>query len=83
MADGLSDNPLRFPKDGFPQLCEQGDNICQIKWYNDVCSRKTYTIKHWLKGAPEIWAGLHDQRRNGDSIINSLRMNGRPLTSKQ
>ena len=22
---------------------------------------KTYTIKHWLKGAPEIWAGLHDQ----------------------
>ncbi len=39
-------------KDGFPQSCEQGDNICQIKWYNDVCSRKTYTIKHWLKGAP-------------------------------
>ena len=35
---------------------------------------KTYTIKHWLKGAPEIWAGLHDQRRNGVSIINSLRI---------
>ena len=61
VTDWLSDNPLRFPKDGFPQLCEQGDNICQIKWYNDVCSRKTYTIKHWLKGAPEIWVGLHDQ----------------------
>ena len=45
-----------FQQDGFPQLCEQGDNICQIKWYNDVCMRKTYTIKHWLKGAPEIWA---------------------------
>ena len=44
---------------------------------------KTCTIKHWLKGAPEIWAGLHDQRRNGDSKINSLRMNYRPLTSKQ
>ena len=82
VVDGLSDKSLRFPKDGFPQLCEQGDNIC-LKWYNDVCSRKTYTIKHWLKGAPEIWAGLHDQRRNGDSIINSLRMNGRPLTSKE
>ena len=75
--------PRDFQKEGFPQVCQQGDNICQFKWYNDVCSRKTYTIKHWLKGAPEIWDGLHDQRRNGDSIINSLRMNGRPLTSKQ
>ena len=83
MADGLSDNSSRFPKDGFPQVCQQGDNICQFKWYNDVCSRKTYTIKHWLKGAPEICAGLHDQRRNGDSIINSLRMNVQPLTSKE
>ena len=36
--------PQDFQKDGFPQSCEQGDNICQIKWYNDVCSRKTYTI---------------------------------------
>ena len=54
VADGLSDNSSRFPEDGFPQLCEQGDSFCQIKWYNDVCSRKTYTIKHWLKGAPEI-----------------------------
>ena len=72
-----------FRQDGFPQLCEQGYSICQINWYNDVCSRKTYTIKHWLKGAPEIWPGLHDQRRNGDSIINSLRMNFRPLTSKR
>ena len=83
VADELSDNSSRLPKDGFPQLCEQGDNICQIKWYNDVCSRKTYTIKRWLKGAPEIWAGLHNQRRKGDSIIKCLRMNGRPLTSKQ
>ena len=83
LADGLSDNSSRLTKDGFPQLGEQGDNICQIKWYNDVCLRNTYTIKHWLKGAPGIWAGLHDQCRNGDSIINSLRMNGRPLTSKQ
>ena len=46
-----------FRQDGFPQLCEQGDNICQIKWYNDVCLRKTYTIKHWLKGAPEYGLG--------------------------
>ena len=52
----LNGNSSRFPKDGFPQLSEQGDNISQIKWYNDVCSRETYTIKHWLKGAPEIWA---------------------------
>ena len=79
----ISDNSSRLTKDGFPQLCEQGDNICQNKWYNDVCSRKTYTIKHWLKGAPKIWVGLHDQCQNGDSIVNSLRMNFRPLTSKQ
>ena len=72
-----------FQKDGFPQLCELEDNISRIKWYNDVCSRKTYTIKHWLKGAPEIWVGLHDQCQNGDSIVNSLRMNFRPLTSKK
>ena len=78
----LNGNSPRFPKDGFPQLSEQGDNICQIKWYKEVCSRKTYTIKHWLKGAPEIWVGLHDQCQNGDSIINSLRMNFRPLTKK-
>ena len=31
VANELSDNSSRFPKDGFPQLCEQGDNICQIK----------------------------------------------------
>ena len=27
VAEGLNDNSLRFPKDGFPRLCEQGDNI--------------------------------------------------------
>ena len=27
VADGLGDNSSRFPKDGSPQLCEQGDNI--------------------------------------------------------
>ena len=79
----LNGNSPRFPKDGCPQLSEQGDNICQIKRYKEVCSRKTYTIKHWLKGAPEIWVGLHDQCQNGDSIVNSLRMNFRPFTSKQ
>ena len=57
VADGISGNLSRLTKDGFPQLCEQGDNICQIKWYNDVCSRKTYTIKHWLKGALEYGLG--------------------------
>ena len=31
VADELSDNSSKFPKDGFPQLCEQGDNICQMK----------------------------------------------------
>ena len=45
-----------FQQDGFPQLCEQGDNICSIKWYNEVCSGKTYTINHWLEGAPIVWA---------------------------
>ena len=74
VADGHSNNSSRISKDEFPQLCEQRDNICQIKWYNDVCSRETYTIKHWLKGAPEIWAGLHNQHRNGDSISDRRRM---------
>ena len=55
VADWLSDNSLRFSKDWFPHLCEQGDIICQIKWYKEVCSSKTYTVKHWLKGPPEIW----------------------------
>ena len=31
VADELSDNSSKFPKDGFPPLREQGDNICQIK----------------------------------------------------
>ena len=44
---------------------------------------KTYTIKHWLKGAPEIWAGLHDQHRNGDLATSTLNWNSCPLTQKQ
>jgi len=64
-----------FRQDGFPQLCEQGDTICQIKWYNIYARGKHTQFKHWLKGAPEIWVGLHDQCQNGDSIVNSLRMN--------
>ena len=31
VADELNDKSSRFPKDGFPQLSEQGDNICQTK----------------------------------------------------
>ena len=31
VADGISDNPRDFQKGGFPQLCEQGDNIGRIK----------------------------------------------------
>ena len=31
VADELSDNSLRFPKVGSPQVGERGDNICQIK----------------------------------------------------
>ena len=27
VADGINDNSSRLPKDGFPQLCEQGDNM--------------------------------------------------------
>ena len=82
VADGIGDNSSRLTKDGFPQLWEQGDHICRIKWYNDVCSRKTYTIKHWLKGAAEIWAGLHDQRRNGNLATSTLHWNHCPLTLK-
>ena len=69
-------------KMNFHNYVNQGDVNCQIRWY-DVCLRKTYRIKDSLKGAPEIWVGLHDQCQNDDSIVNSLRMNGRPLASKQ
>ena len=31
VVDELSDNSSRLPKDGFPQLCEQGDIISQIQ----------------------------------------------------
>jgi hypothetical protein len=31
VADELSNNESRFPKDGFPPVFEQGDKICQIK----------------------------------------------------
>ena len=31
VADGLSENSSRSPKDGSPQLFEQGDNIYHIK----------------------------------------------------
>ena len=31
VADELSEIHWDFPKDGFPQLCEQGDNICRMK----------------------------------------------------
>ena len=47
VADRLSNKSSRFPKDWFPQLCEQGNIICRIKWYNDVCSRETYTTEQW------------------------------------
>mgnify|MGYP006961250538 CR=1 FL=1 len=49
----LNGNSPRFPKDRLPHLSEQGDNICRSKWYKEVCSRETYTSKHWLKGAPD------------------------------
>ena len=52
VADRLSNKSSRFPKDWFPQLCEQGNIICRIKRYNGVCSRETYTTKQWWKGAP-------------------------------
>ena len=31
VADELSNNSPRFPKDGFPQLSEHGDDISRIK----------------------------------------------------
>mgnify|MGYP005834795083 CR=1 FL=1 len=46
VADGSTTIHRDFQQDGFPQLCEQGDNIFQIEWYNDVCSRKTSSGKH-------------------------------------
>ena len=39
-------------------------------------------FKHWLKGAPEIWAGLHEQRRNGNLATSTLHWNYYPLTLK-
>ena len=72
-----------FQKMDFHNNVNKKMTFVRSNGYNDVCSRKTYKIKHWLKGAPEIWVGLHDQCQNGDSIVNSLRMNFRPFTSKQ
>ena len=47
VADRLSNQSSRFPKDWFPQLCEQGNIICRIKCHNDVCLRETYTTEQW------------------------------------
>ena len=58
VADWLSDHSLKFSKDGFPHLCEQGDNICRIKWYNDVCSRKNIHNKTLVgKGSQSMALG--------------------------
>ena len=75
VADRLSNKSSRFPKDLFPQLCEQRNIICQINWYNDVCSREN--IHNWKIGRrvhPGIWTRQHDQCSNDDSISNRLRM---------
>ena len=60
VADELSDNSLRFSKDGFPHLCEQGDNIDMVcKQRSDFVFTKdplgtTYrlslTISLWKNG---------------------------------
>ena len=41
-----------FQKDGFPQLCEQGDNIGHTEVDNVVRSRRTSMSRHWSKRAP-------------------------------
>ena len=53
----LNGNSLRFPKDGFPPLSEQGDNICQIKWYKEVCSRKHTQLNIGWKVRPKYGLG--------------------------
>ena len=48
----LNGNSPRFPKDGFPPLSEQGDNICQINWYKEVIQLAKdleWTIAHSLQ----------------------------------
>jgi hypothetical protein len=40
VADGLSVNSSRIPNRWISTIMRQGNNICQIKWYNVVCPRK-------------------------------------------
>ena len=49
VADELSDNSSRFPKDGFPQLCEQGNFICRINDIMMYARGKTYALKHLVE----------------------------------
>ena len=54
VADGLSDNTSRYPKRWISTVIEQGDKICRIKYYNDVCSRKNiHNLTLVEKGCPK------------------------------
>jgi hypothetical protein len=50
-----------FHKDGFPQLCEQGGDICQVNLLNDVCSRKHTTVIIGSKVRPKDDLRQQDQ----------------------
>ena len=38
-----------FQEMDLPNYVNKEITFVKSKWYNDVCSRKTYTIKHWFK----------------------------------
>ena len=74
---------IRISKDGFPQLCEQGDNISRIKWYNDVCSRRTSTNNIGWKVQPSYGLGCTTNVGMAILATNTPNWNNCPLTLKQ
>ena len=49
VADGLSDNSSRFPKDGFPQLCERSNILDMSKYITKYVSRRTYSSESLIE----------------------------------
>ena len=55
VADELSNNSPRFPKDGFPQLCEQGNIICRINEIMMYARGKHTQLNNDRRVHPGIW----------------------------
>ena len=56
VADGLSDNIIEISKKmDFHNYVNKEITFVRSKGIMMYARGKTYTNKHWLKGAPEIW----------------------------